>query len=308
MKLFKKLVSVVMIVAVMLAFAPLTLDSEVYAASIRLNKKTVYMLKGKTYQLRVKNLSKAAAKRVKWKSSDTGIVRVSKNGKLTAKNYGSATVTAKYKGKKLKCKVRVERKAERNARKLRSYIINNGKRSKNNSSVYYIQKKTYDPDEGEGTNQTFRISANKKNKLLTFTYEMSRAEPPDKRTVTMKIDLISGTKSLKEGAAEYYYLDEYGINTWEKTYADINTHFSFTYNDDEEAVVDGLTVTRYEENEDEDTEVYTDPDTIAEKGCAEKISGNLTTAFTYWDMLISSKSALKKAKIKMNTIGFSKMK
>lgn len=307
MKLLKKLGSVLMIVAVLLAFAPMTFEGEVYAASMKLNKKTIYMLKGKTYQLKVKNLTKAAVRKVKWKSSNTKIVKVSKSGKLTAKDYGSATVTAKYRGKTLKCKVIVESKAKRNARKLRNYILKYGKKSKNVKNTYYIQKKVYDPDEGEGTNWTYRISANTTHKVLTFTYEMSRAEPPDKRKVTMKIDLISGSSSLKKGVAEYYYLDEYGIDTWEKTFADINTRFNLTYNDADEAVVSGLEVTKFVENEDEDTEVYTDPDKIAEMKCAEYMAGNLKTAFKYWDKLMSGKKGLKKAKIKMNTIGFSKV-
>ena len=75
MKLFRKLGTVLLIVAVMVAFSPLSFDGgEAYAASLKLSKKTVYMSKGKTYKLKVKGISKRAAKKAKWKSSNTKIV------------------------------------------------------------------------------------------------------------------------------------------------------------------------------------------------------------------------------------------
>ena len=307
MKLFRKLGTVLLIVAVMVAFSPLSFDGgEAYAASLKLSKKTVYMSKGKTYKLKVKGISKRAAKKAKWKSSNTKIVKVSKSGKLTAKNYGSATITAKIKGKKLKCKVRVERSSEKKARKLRDYILDKGKKI---GSTYYIQKKVTDPDEGEGTTWVYSISASKKDKVLTFSYDVGSEEPPDYRSIEMKIDLISGSKSLKTGTVEYYYEDGYGDETWEKTYADINTGFYHTYDTSGEAdLVKGLTITKFEENEGENTTTITDHSQLATDAYQRPISVNITRAFQYWDKLMSSKKTLKKAKIKMSTIGFSKIK
>ena len=47
--------------------------------------------------------------KVKWKSSNSNIVRVSASGKITGVNTGTATITATIKGgKKLKCKVKVK--------------------------------------------------------------------------------------------------------------------------------------------------------------------------------------------------------
>lgn len=48
------------------------------------------------------------AQKVKWSSSDTWVASVNQSGKVTAKNVGSATITAKVSKKTLKCKVTVK--------------------------------------------------------------------------------------------------------------------------------------------------------------------------------------------------------
>jgi len=73
------------------------------AGAVKLNKKKIVLELEDTYQLKVKNTTK----KVKWSSSDKKIVKVNKNGKLTPKGVGTATVTAKAGGKKYKCKVTV---------------------------------------------------------------------------------------------------------------------------------------------------------------------------------------------------------
>lgn len=92
-------------VAAATALAPVTVG-QAHAASI--SKKSVTLTKGSTYQLKLK---KAKAKKVKWSSSKKSVVSVGKAGKLKAKKAGKATITAKYKGKKYKCKVTVENAA-----------------------------------------------------------------------------------------------------------------------------------------------------------------------------------------------------
>lgn len=76
------------------------------SAATRLNKSRLTLEVGKTYLLKVKG-TKAT---VRWSSSDKKVVTVSKKGKLTAKKEGTATITAKVSGKKLKCKVTVVQK------------------------------------------------------------------------------------------------------------------------------------------------------------------------------------------------------
>lgn len=72
--------------------------------TIALNKTNVTVKNGSTLKLKLKN---ASAKKVKWSSTDSWIAAVSKNGTIKGKHVGNTTVTAKYKGKKYKCKVRI---------------------------------------------------------------------------------------------------------------------------------------------------------------------------------------------------------
>lgn len=52
-----------------------------------------------------------AKKKVKWSSSDPKTASVTRKGKVTARNAGKATITAKVSGKSLKCKVTVKKTA-----------------------------------------------------------------------------------------------------------------------------------------------------------------------------------------------------
>jgi flavodoxin len=73
-----------------------------------LNATKVTLTVGKTKQLKVSNIS---ASKVKWSSSRKSVATVSKTGKVTAKKKGTATITAKFSGKSLTCKVTVKAKA-----------------------------------------------------------------------------------------------------------------------------------------------------------------------------------------------------
>ena len=68
----------------------------------KLSKTRLYLYKKQSYKLKVKGYSGKA----KWKSSNKKVATV-KNGKVTAKRKGRATIYCTVKGKKLKCKVRV---------------------------------------------------------------------------------------------------------------------------------------------------------------------------------------------------------
>ena len=52
-----------------------------------------------------------AKKKVKWSSSDPKTASVTRKGKVTARNAGKVTITAKVSGKSLKCKVTVKKTA-----------------------------------------------------------------------------------------------------------------------------------------------------------------------------------------------------
>lgn len=80
--------------------------NKAYAASkVKLNKTSATLLVGKSTTLK---LGGAKASKVKWSSSKRSVATV-KNGKVKAKKTGATTITAKYKGKKYKCKVVVRK-------------------------------------------------------------------------------------------------------------------------------------------------------------------------------------------------------
>lgn len=66
-------------------------DEDTEELTSDLSQKTVFLVKGKSKQLKIKDLPDDS--KVKYESSDSSVVKVSKKGKLTAKGYGSAIVT-----------------------------------------------------------------------------------------------------------------------------------------------------------------------------------------------------------------------
>ena len=78
---------------------------------ITLNKSSLSITKGKTYQLKATVApTNANNKTVAWKSSNTKVAAVSSTGKVTAKGKGTATITCTAKdgsGKKASCKITV---------------------------------------------------------------------------------------------------------------------------------------------------------------------------------------------------------
>lgn len=76
------------------------------AKKISISQKSATLKKGKTLKLKLKN---AKASKVKWSSSKKNVATVSKKGVVKAKKKGKATITAKYKGKKYKCKITVKK-------------------------------------------------------------------------------------------------------------------------------------------------------------------------------------------------------
>lgn len=73
----------------------------VQAASVKLSKSSLTLDVGKSATLKV-NGTKS---KVKWSSSNKSVATVTTKGKVTAKQAGSATITAKVGKKTLKCKV-----------------------------------------------------------------------------------------------------------------------------------------------------------------------------------------------------------
>lgn len=75
--------------------------------SITLNKPVYTLKKGKNVKLKA-TLNKAAKKKgVEWRSNRPRVASVSKNGKVTAKKNGKATITARIKGTKVKARSQI---------------------------------------------------------------------------------------------------------------------------------------------------------------------------------------------------------
>lgn len=77
--------------------------------NVSLSKTRLTIRKGQNKKIR---LSGAWAKKVKWSSSDEAVARV-KGGKVTGRKPGKAVITAKYQGKKYKCRVTVKKAKRR---------------------------------------------------------------------------------------------------------------------------------------------------------------------------------------------------
>lgn len=103
---FKKVLSLLLVMVMMLTFSSV-ITREVSANGIPyINYKSVYVVEGKTFKVKLMNLPKGA--KVKWKSSNKKVATV-KAGKIKGVGGGNCKVTAIYNKKKYTCKVKVQR-------------------------------------------------------------------------------------------------------------------------------------------------------------------------------------------------------
>ena len=99
MKKLKKILSVVLIMVLVVTVMPMTANA---AVKLNATKKTIQV--GKSVTLKVTGTKK----KVKWSSSNKKVATVTQKGKVTGKQEGNATITAKIGNKSLKCKVTVQ--------------------------------------------------------------------------------------------------------------------------------------------------------------------------------------------------------
>ena len=198
---------VMVMVCLIVAFMPMMNSGQAHAASIKLSKKTVYLAKGATYKLKVKG-TKA---KVKWKSSNKKIATVSK-GKIKAKKVGKCTITAKVKGKTLKCKVIVETKAANKARKLRTYVLKKGKYDK--GAKAYVLNQSFIKEEGT---VSLELQAKKKTNTMLFIWTYDVVTPAEMKGAAIAIDLIKNS-SVKKGTFDVFtedlYTEGYPMNSY----------------------------------------------------------------------------------------------
>lgn len=111
MRKFKRLLtmislclSVMLVVPIIAPKIPSSVTVEA-ATKVKLNKSKATLFTGKTLQLKLNG----AKGKVTWSSSKKSVATVSKSGKVKAKKNGTATITAKYQGKKYKCIITVKK-------------------------------------------------------------------------------------------------------------------------------------------------------------------------------------------------------
>lgn len=110
LKKMYKLIALLLMLSIIIPTAPLSSTAKVAqaATAIKLNKKTLSLVEGKTYTLKI---SDPKAK-VTWSTSKKSVATVSSAGKVKAIKAGSAVITATVNKKKYTCKVTVK-KAEK---------------------------------------------------------------------------------------------------------------------------------------------------------------------------------------------------
>lgn len=106
-KLLQKIVSRLLVIALMAGSLYVVPVTSVRAADPQLTRESLVMVKGHGYNLKLKG----ASGKVTWKTSNTSVVTLTKVSntqvKLTAKGKGTATVSAKAGSKVYKCSVKV---------------------------------------------------------------------------------------------------------------------------------------------------------------------------------------------------------
>ena len=128
----RKTISLFLIFSLLVGIVGIANMDTAYAASkkIHVKKKTVSMSVGSTYTQKLigKNGKAIKATKVKWKSKNTAVAKISKKGKITAVKAGTAKMTAKYKGKTYKFTVKVSASAQNvsTIRKIYNYVYSNG--------------------------------------------------------------------------------------------------------------------------------------------------------------------------------------
>lgn len=118
---------------------PVTPDKpSVSATSIKLNKPSLTLYKGKTYTLKATVKPKTYNSGIKWSSSANKYATVSSKGKITAKKSGRTVITAQTKnGKKATCIVYVkERKATKVKLSRKSLTLKVGRKYALKATVY----------------------------------------------------------------------------------------------------------------------------------------------------------------------------
>lgn len=166
---------------------------------IKLSKTSLTLNVGKSSTLKATvSPTNAISKSVKWTSSNTAVASV-KNGKVTAKKAGTATITAKTtNGKTAKCKVTVTNLATSVKLSKTSLTLNLGSSSSLTATV----------TPSNATNKTITWSSSNKN-IVTVTNGKITAKKEGTATITAK------TSNGKKATCKVTVKDK---NSWKELY------------------------------------------------------------------------------------------
>lgn len=170
------------------------------APRMRLNKTAITLIQEKTVKLRVIGTKK----KVTWKSSNKKIAKVNKKGVVKALSPGKCTITAKVRGKKLKCKVTVDTVERINAKRLYDLIRKKGKKGTGEEKDLRTISTKFRP---KGTDDSIevRITAYPEKGKLLFSYDYVLDSPWDSYHTELTMNLLK----KKNGTISSSYRDLY---------------------------------------------------------------------------------------------------
>lgn len=110
-KIFKSIITIMLVLSVMVCGTNTTAYAATKSIRVKTTKSTLYILDSANNKAKLtvtyngKNVTKAA----KYKSSNSKIAKVNKNGVVTAVRPGTVKITAKYKGKSRSTKITIKK-------------------------------------------------------------------------------------------------------------------------------------------------------------------------------------------------------
>lgn len=110
-KFFKSIITIMLVMSVIVCGTNTTAYAATKSIRVKTNKSTLYILDSANNKAKLtvtyngKNVTKAA----KYKSSNSKIAKVNKNGTITAVRPGTVKITAKYKGKSRSTKITIKK-------------------------------------------------------------------------------------------------------------------------------------------------------------------------------------------------------
>lgn len=178
-------------------------------AKPKLNKTKISLTRTKTYTLKLKN---AKTSKITWSTSKKSVASVYL-GKVTALKKGTATITAKYKGKKYKCKVTVKPLVTTSSKVFKVYINDTLKLSiSKKSGAKYNAKSWKSSNSSIASINSKGVITGKKSGTVTITATKSNGD-----LLKTKVKVEDPFKALKS------YIEKNG-----KTDQDSNKYIAYS--------------------------------------------------------------------------------